>query len=98
MENKSGKTFTVNFDGDGPSPLRMLFQFYYLEHDNPDRRKGLEEYYRDKYPKEFDKFLKYERELEKRTPNIKQMYFDYLDGKREHPGFEYFTLEGMNLK
>ena len=98
MGKKSGKTFTVNFDGGGPSPLRMLFQFYHLEHGNPDRRKGLEEYYRDKYPKEYDKFLKYERELEKRTPNIKQMYFDYLDGKREHPGFEYFTPEGMNLK
>ena len=98
MGKKSGKTFSVNFYSGGPSPLRMLFQFYHLEHNNPDRRKGLEEYYKDKYPKEYDKFLKYERELEKRTPNIKQMYFDYLDGKRDHPGFEYFTLEGMNLK
>ena len=32
-------------------------------------------------------------ELEKRTPNIKQIYFDYSDGKIEHPDFEYFTSE-----
>lgn len=79
MGNKAGETFTVNFDGGGPNPLRMLFQFYHLEHDNPDRRKGLENHYKDKYPNEYDKFLKYEKELEKRTSNIKPMIlFAYL--------------------
>ena len=57
----------------------------------------VEEYYKEKYPEEYDKFLKYEKELKKRTPNIKQIYFDYLDGKIEHPGWEYFTPEGMDL-
>ena len=97
MENKAGETFTVNFDGGGPSPLRMLFNLYLFEHDNPDERKELEEYYKEKYPKEYDRFLKYEKELKKRTPNIKQIYFDYLDEKIEHPGWEYFTPEGMDL-
>lgn len=97
MGNKAGETFTVNFDGGGPSPLRMLFNLYLFEHDNPDERKELEEYYKNEYPKEFEKFLKYEKELEKRTLNIKQIYFDYLDGKIEHPGWEYFTPEGMDL-
>ena len=43
MGNKAGETFTVNFDGGGPSPLRMLFNLYLFEHDNPDERKELEE-------------------------------------------------------
>lgn len=96
MRKKAGELL-VNFDGGGPNPLRMLFDLYRFEHVSPNCRKKLEEYYKEKYPKEFEEFLKYEKEVVKRTPNIKQMYFDYLDEKMEHPAWEYFTPEGLDL-
>lgn len=64
-----------------------------FEHDDPKERKELEEYLKYNYPDEFKEFKEYEQKIEKRTPNIKQMYFDYLDGKREIPDFKYFSLE-----
>ena len=36
-----------------------------------------------------------QKKIIERTPNIKQMYFDYLDGKRDRPDFKYFSPEGL---
>ncbi|MBR0059072.1 MAG: hypothetical protein IJP99_07045 [Methanobrevibacter sp.] len=76
----------VNYDGGyARNCLEILFRMYGFEHDDPKERQELEEYLESNYPDEFKDFKEYEQKIEKRTPNIKQMYFDYLDGKREMP-------------
>ena len=98
MGNKSRKTFTVNFDGGyARNSLHILIRLYRLEHKDPQARIRLEEHIEVNYPEEFKKFKEYEHIIEERTPNIKQMYFDYLDGKREHPEFEYFLTEWLKF-
>lgn len=84
----------VDFDGD-ISPLSLLLHLYRSEHDSPQKVKEIEDYYKLHYPESYEKFLDYKEKIEKRTPNIKQIYFDYLEGKRDHPEFKYFTLKGL---
>lgn len=55
----------------------------------------LERYLESNYSEEYQDFKEYEFKIEKRTPNIKQMYFDYLEGKRDHPEFKYFSSKGL---
>ena len=88
------KDVFVDFDGD-ISPLSILLDLYRSEHDSPQERDECENYYKQQFPEDYKKFLIYKEKIEKRTPNIKQMYFDFLDGKRDHPEFKYFTLEGL---
>lgn len=84
----------VNYDGGyARNSLEILFRMYRFEHDDPKERQELEEYLESNYPEEFKEFKDYEQKIEKRTPDIKQMYFDYLDGKREMPDLKYFILE-----
>lgn len=86
----------VDFDGGyARNSLEILFQAYLFEHDDPKERQDLERYLESNYPEEFKKFKEYERKIEEKTPNIKQMYFDYLDGKRDHPEFKYFSSEEL---
>ena len=81
----------VNFDGGyARNSLHILLRIYHREHKDPQARIRLEEYIKVNYPDEFKEFKEYERKIEEKTPNIKQMYFDYLDGKRDHPEFKYF--------
>ena len=54
-----------------------------------------ESYYKKNFPDSYEKFLIYKEKIEKRTPNIKQIYFDHLDGKRDFPDFKYFNPEGL---
>jgi hypothetical protein len=88
------KDIFVDFDGD-ISPLSILLDLYRSEHDSPQKRDEWETYYKMHHPESYEKFLNYKEKIEKRTPNIKQMYFDFLDGKRDHPEFKYFSLEGL---
>ena len=82
----------VNYDGGyARNSLEILFRMYMLEHDNPKKRRELEQYLKDNHPDEYNEFKDYEEKIERRTPNIKQMYFDYLDDKREIPDFKYFA-------
>lgn len=88
----------VNFDGRyARNNLQLLFRMYLFEHSNPKERQELEEYLKTNFPEEFKDFKEYESKIEKRTPNIKQMYFDYLDGKRDHPDFKYFASKTLYL-
>ena len=88
------KDIFVDFDGD-ISPLSILLDLYRFEHDSPQEREELENYYKLRFPEDYEKFLIYKEKVETRTPNIKQMYFDFLDGKRDHPEFKYFILEAL---
>jgi hypothetical protein len=66
-----------------------------FEHDDPQRRKSYEEYYKSNHREDYERFIGCEKKIIERTPNIKQMYFDYLDGKRDRPDFKYFSPEGL---
>ena len=89
-------SFSVDFDGGyARNSLDILLILYRFEHDDPKEREELEEYIEHNYPDEFKEFKEYESKIEKRTPDIKQMYFDYLDGKRDPPEFKYFSFEGL---
>ena len=46
---------------------------------------------------EYQNFVEYKNKVELRTPNLKQIYFDWIDGKIEELNFDYFTPEGLNL-
>ena len=35
--------------------------------------------------------------IKMRTPNLKQIYFDWLDGKIKKLNFDYFSPEGLDL-
>lgn len=56
-----------------------------------------EKHIKELYPKEFDDFLEYKQKVEKRTPNLKQIYFDWIDGKIKKLNFDYFSPEGLDL-
>ena len=86
-------SFEVNYDGGyAPNSLQILFDVYSFEHIDPQKGKSLEEYIESNYPEEYEEFKEYRRKVEAKTPNIKQMYFDYLDGKADMPDFEYFSV------
>lgn len=36
-------------------------------------------------------FLEYKAFVEKRTPNLKEIYYEFLDGKRKDLDFELFS-------
>ena len=72
------------------SNVNILLRCYRLEHKSPDQ---LKEYIdnlkttEDKY----NEFLDYKNTVEKRTPNLKEIYFEFLDGKRKDLDFELFS-------
>ena len=37
-------------------------------------------------------FLEFKRKVEEKTPNIKELIFDWMDGKRDSPNFELFDV------
>ena len=40
------------------------------------------DYLKNNFPEEFNNFLKYKQLVENRTPNLKEIYSEWLDGKR----------------
>ena len=79
----------VDFDS-GESPARILFHMWRAEHEGPEERKRWEKWYKSKYPEDYERFIEIEEIFVKWTPNIKQMYLDYLDGKCNRPDWELF--------
>ena len=88
------KDIFIDFDKD-INLLSILLHLYRCEHDSPKKMEECKNYYKLNFPKDYEKFLIYKENIEKRTPNIKQMYFDFLEGKRDHPDFKYFNPEGL---
>ena len=57
------------------------------------RGKNLEEYIESNYPEEYGKYRVYRRKLEKKTPNIRRRYFDFLEDKADMPDFDCFVVD-----
>lgn len=81
------------FDGGlGISNLAILFKIYGKEKISRESRIQYENFLKDSYPKEYKDFLDYKRKVQTRTPNIKQLIFDWMDGKKELLDFELFDV------
>ena len=87
-------TFEVNYDGGyRGGVLRILLDVYSREHKSPQKGKSYEEYVKSKYPRDYEEYKVYHRKVEQKTPNIRQMYFDFLDDKADLPDFDCFVVE-----
>ena len=58
-----------------------------------ETRESYESYLKKDFPNEYASFLKYKKMVEKRTPNLKQIYFDWLDGKIDNLDFSLFSYK-----
>ena len=79
------------------SVVEILLHSYRNEKESIENKISYEKHIRELYPKEFNDFLEYKQKVEKRTPNLKQIYFDWIDGKIKDLNFDYFSPEGLNL-
>ena len=82
--------FTINF-------VEILLHSYRNEKNSIEDKINYEKHIKELYPKEYDYFLEYKKKVEMRTPNLKQIYFDWIDGKINKLNFDYFSPEGLNL-
>lgn len=48
-------------------------------------------YLKNKNSDEYLDFLEYKEFVEKRTPNLKEIYYEFLDGKRKDLDFDLFS-------
>ena len=81
------------FDGGlGISNLGILFKLYGKEKKSKENRKHYEDYLKKNYPIEYKDFLDFKVKVEKKTPNIKEIIFEWMDGKRDLPDFELFDV------
>lgn len=81
------------FDGGlGMSNLAILFKIYGKEKGSKESRKNYEEFLKINYPNEYSDFLDFKRKVEEKTPNIKYLIFDWMDGKCGVPPFELFDV------
>lgn len=79
------------------SVVEILLHSYRNEKESIEDKINYEKHIRELYPKEYNDFLEYKQKVEKRTPNLKQIYFDWIDGKINDLNFDYFSPEGLNL-
>lgn len=81
------------FDGGlGISNLTILFKIYGKEKISKESRIQYENFLKNTYPNEYNDFLDYKRKVKTRTPNIKELVFDWMDGKKELLDFELFDV------
>ena len=73
-----------------PSKYGILLRTYRLERISAEK---LEEFLNDLWnddSNEYDDFLSYKKMVENRTPNLKEIYHEFLDGKRKDVDFDLF--------
>lgn len=76
------------------SNFGILLKIYAKEKKSQECRNSYEKFLMDNYPKEYEEFLEFKMKVKQKTPNIKELIFDWLDGKREIPDFELFDVYG----
>ena len=70
----------------------ILVAIYGKEKNSRKSRKIYEDYLEKNYPEEYGDFLDFKMKVEEKTPNIKELVFDWMDGKREIPDIELFEV------
>lgn len=80
------------FDGGlGLTNLDILFDIYRKERISKGSLDKYIDYLKNNFPEEFNNFLKYKQMVENRTPNLKEIYYEWLDGKRSDLDFSLFS-------
>ena len=82
--------FTINV-------VEILLHSYRNEKESLEDKITYEKHIKELYLNEYNEYLEYRQKVEKRTPNLKQIYFDWIDGKIKDLNFDYFSPEGLNL-
>ena len=72
--------------------ITILFNIYRHERISYDNRIRYENFLKNNYPKEYDNFLEFKVKVKNKTPNIKELIFQWLDGKRDIPDLELFLV------
>ena len=74
-----------------PSNVNILFRFYRLERESREKLGEYINYLKNNDLEEYNDFLEYKNKVEKRTPNLKEIYYEFLDGKRDNLDFKLFS-------
>ena len=74
-----------------PSNINILFRFYRLERESREKLGEYINYLKNNDLEEYNDFLEYKNKVEKRTPNLKEIYYEFLDGKRDNLDFKLFS-------
>ncbi|MBQ6100484.1 MAG: hypothetical protein IJL02_11565 [Methanobrevibacter sp.] len=61
----------------------ILFNIYRKEKISIENRRKYEKYLEETYPDDYENFLEYKSKVKAKTPNIKELIFNWLDGKSE---------------
>ena len=72
--------------------ITILFNIYRHERISYDNRIRYENFFKNNYPKEYENFLEFKVKVKNKTPNIKELIFQWLDGKRDIPDLELFLV------
>ena len=81
------------FDGGlKTSNVGILFNLYREEKKSLEDRIEYEKFLKENYPSEYDSFLEFKNKVQQKTPNIKELIFQWLDGKSEIPSLELFLI------
>ena len=72
--------------------ITILFNIYRHERISYQNRIRYENFLKNNYPKEHDNFLEFKIKVKNKTPNIKELIFQWLDGKRDIPDLELFLV------
>ena len=70
--------------------ITILFNIYRHERISYQNRIRYENFLKNNYPKEYENFLEFKVKVKNKTPNIKELIFQWLDGKRDIPDLELF--------
>ena len=74
-----------------PSKVFILLETYSIERRSKKDLKEYLNYLKNNDLDEYNDFLNYKDFVEKRTPNLKELYYEFLDGKRKNMNFDLFS-------
>ena len=92
----AGDVFVEFCSGMRPNPeFSCLLDMWRAEHKGLEERKRRENFYKSKYPEDYERAMELEEIFVNWTPNVKQMWLDFLDGKCDAPDWKHFE-EALN--
>lgn len=71
--------------------IHILFESYRLERKSKDKLNDYLNSIKKSDIEKYNNFLDYKEKVESQTPNLKEIYYEFLDGKRESLDFELFS-------
>ena len=71
--------------------VHILLESYRIERISKDKLKEYLDFIKNDDIDRYNKFFEYKQKVEMKTPNLKEIYYEFLDGKRESLDFELFS-------